>query len=73
MYGVENLHCLMLFLTLFLMEQSSANENTKEEIDIEPFQNEEWMDDIPIIEISIENLSLEIEESNSSKSNEKFI
>jgi hypothetical protein len=63
----------MLFLTLFLMEQSSANENTKEEIDIEPFQNEEWMDDIPIIEISIENLSLEIEESNSSKSNEKFI
>jgi hypothetical protein len=63
----------MLFLTLFLMEQSSANENTKEEIDIEPFQNEEWMDDIPIIEISIENLSLEIEKSNSSKSNEKFI
>jgi len=63
----------MLFLTLFLMEQSSANENTKKEIDIEPFQNEGWMDDIPIIEISIENLSLEIEESNSSKSNEKFI
>ncbi len=73
MYGVENLHCLMLFLTLFLMEQSSANENTKKEIDIEPFQNEGWMDDIPIIEISIENLSLEIEESNNSKSNEKFI
>jgi hypothetical protein len=55
------------------MEQSSANENTKKEIDIEPFQNEGWMDDIPIIEISIENLSLEIEESNNSKSNEKFI
>ncbi len=72
--GVENLHCLMLFLTLFLMEQSSANENTKEEIEIEPFQNEEWMDDIPITEISIKNLSLEIEESNDSKSNvEKFI
>jgi hypothetical protein len=64
----------MLFLTLFLMEQSSANENTKEEIEIEPFQNEEWMDDIPITEISIKNLSLEIEESNDSKSNvEKFI
>jgi len=64
----------MLFLTLFLMEQSSANENTKEEIEIEPFQNEEWMDDIPIIEISIENLSLKIEESNDSKSNvEKII
>jgi hypothetical protein len=56
------------------MEHSSANENTKEEIEIEPFQNEEWMDDIPITEISIENLSLEIEERNGSKSNdEKFI
>jgi hypothetical protein len=56
------------------MEQSSANENTKEEIEIEPFQNEKLMDDILVTEISIENLSLEIEKNNASKINdEKFI
>jgi uncharacterized protein (UPF0276 family) len=56
------------------MEQSSASENTKEEIEIEPFQNEESMDDILGTEISIENLSLEIEERSASKMNdEKFI
>jgi hypothetical protein len=45
------------------MEHSSAHENTREEIEIEPFQNEELMDDILVIETSIENLSLEIEVS----------
>jgi hypothetical protein len=28
----------MLFLTLILMEQLSANENTREQIEIKPFQ-----------------------------------
>jgi hypothetical protein len=45
------------------MEQSSASENTREEIEIELYQNENLMDDKPIIETSIENLSLEIEAS----------
>jgi hypothetical protein len=44
---------------------------TRKEIEIEPFQNEELMDDIPIIVISIENLNLEIEASMASKNNEK--
>ncbi len=39
------------------MEQLSASENIVEQIDIEPFQNEKLMDDISIIETSIENLS----------------
>jgi hypothetical protein len=51
--GVENLHCLILFLTLLIMERSSASENTREDIEIEPFQNEELMDDIFVIETSI--------------------
>jgi hypothetical protein len=29
-----------LFLTLLLMEQLSASENTREKIEIEPYQNE---------------------------------
>jgi len=41
------------------MKKSSANENTKKEIKIEPFQNEELMDDIHVTKTSIENLSLE--------------
>jgi hypothetical protein len=45
------------------MEQSSASENIREEIEIEPFQNEELMDDILVSKTSIENLSLEIEVS----------
>jgi hypothetical protein len=56
------------------MEQSSASENTREEIEIELYQNENLMDDKPIIETSIENLSLEIEASWASKSNDhRFI
>jgi hypothetical protein len=43
------------------MEQSSASDNTREEIEIELYQNEKLMDDILIIETSIENLNLEIE------------
>jgi hypothetical protein len=43
--------------TKLLMEQLSASENIVEQIDIEPFQNEKLMDDISIIETSIENLS----------------
>jgi hypothetical protein len=43
-------------------------------MEIEPFQNEELMDDIPIIVISIQNLSLETKASMASKSNdERFI
>jgi hypothetical protein len=45
------------------MEQLSASENTIEEIEIKPFQNEKLMDDIHVIKISIEILSLEIETS----------
>jgi hypothetical protein len=30
------------------MERSNANENAREEIEIEPFQNENLMDHIPI-------------------------
>jgi hypothetical protein len=41
------------------MEWSIASENTKKEIEIEPFQNEELMDDIHETKMSIENLSLE--------------
>ncbi len=41
---VEKLHCLLLFFTLLLMEQLSASKNTKEEIEIELFQNEKLMD-----------------------------
>ncbi len=52
------------------MEQSSASENTKEEIKIELHQNEKLKDDKPIIQTSIENLSLEIEASWASKSND---
>jgi hypothetical protein len=56
------------------MEQSSANENTRKEIEIEPFQNEKLMDDRPIIETSIENLSLETEANMACESNdENFI
>jgi len=44
------------------VEQSSANENTRKEIEIGPFQNEEMMDDIPIIKTSIEKLSLELKQ-----------
>ncbi len=47
------------------MEQSSANENTK------PFQNEKLMDNIPIIETSIENLSLETKQSRACESNDE--
>ncbi len=61
----------MLSLTLFLMEQSSANEKTREEIEIEPFQNEELMDDILITKISIENLSLETKASRAFESNDE--
>ncbi len=50
------------------------SENTREEIEIEPFQNEELMDDIHVIETSIENLSLEIKASRACESNdERFI
>jgi len=59
-------------LTLFLMEQSSANENTRKEIEIGPFQNEEMMDDIPITKTSIEKLSLEIEPSKASENNDEI-
>jgi len=52
------------------MEWSSTSENTREEIEIEFYQNEKLMDDIPIIKTSIENLSLEIEAKNY---DEKFI
>jgi hypothetical protein len=41
---VEILHFLVVF-ELFLMEQLRASENTREKIDIEPFQNEKLMDD----------------------------
>ncbi len=54
------------------MEQSSANENTRKEIEIGPFQNEEMMDDIPIIETSIEKLSLEIEASKAFENNDEI-
>jgi hypothetical protein len=56
------------------MEQLSASENTTEEIEIEPFQNEKLMDDIHVIETSIENLNLEIEASKAFESNDnRFI
>jgi hypothetical protein len=72
--GIEIFHCLLLFLTLFLREQSGANENTRKEIEIEPFQNEELMDDRPITETSIENLSLETEANMACENNdESFI
>jgi hypothetical protein len=35
------------------MEQSSASENTREEIEIEPYRNEELMNDIPIIKTQL--------------------
>jgi hypothetical protein len=35
------------------MEWLSASENTQEEIEIELYQNEELMDDIPIIELQL--------------------
>jgi hypothetical protein len=54
------------------MEQLSASENTTKEIEIEPFQNEKLMDDIPIIETSIEDLSLETEASKASESNDNI-
>jgi hypothetical protein len=56
------------------MEQSSASENTIKEIEIEPYQNEKLMNDTPLIKTLIDNLSLEIEVSRASKSNdERFI
>jgi hypothetical protein len=35
------------------MEWLCASENTREEIEIELYQNEELMDDIPIIELQL--------------------
>jgi len=67
--GIESLHCLLLFLTLHIMEQSNASENTRKEIEIEPFQNEELMDDISITETLIENLSLETKANMASELN----
>jgi hypothetical protein len=56
------------------MERLNASENTGEEIVIELYQNEELMDDIPMIETSIENLSLETNASWASKNyDERFI
>jgi hypothetical protein len=56
------------------MEQSSASENTSEKIEIEPFQNEELMDNILVTETSIDNLSLETKTSRACESNdESFI
>ncbi len=72
MLEVENLHCLLLFETILLMEQSSASENTKKEIEIELYQNEELMDDIHVIETSIEHLSLEIEASKAFENNDEI-
>jgi hypothetical protein len=43
------------------MEQLNASKNTKEEIEIELFQNEKLMDDIPITKTSIENLKLHVQ------------
>jgi hypothetical protein len=54
------------------MEQSNANENIEEEIEIEPFQNEILMDDIPITKTSIKILSLEIEASKACESNNEI-
>jgi len=54
------------------MEQSSASENTKKEVEIEPCQNEELMDDIHVTKTSIENLSLEIEASKAFESNDEM-
>jgi hypothetical protein len=56
------------------MEQSSASENTKKEIEIEIelYQNEELMDDIHVIETSIEHLSLEIEASKAFENNDEI-
>jgi len=51
------------------MEQSNANENTREEIEIE---NEILMDDIPISKHSTKNLSLEIEASKACESNNEI-
>jgi hypothetical protein len=51
------------------MEQSNASENTREKIEIEPFQNEELMNDIFVTKTLIENLSLETEASKASKLN----
>jgi hypothetical protein len=59
----------MLFLTLLSMEQSNANENTREEIENE---NEILMDDILISKHSIKNLSLEIEASKACESNNEI-
>ncbi len=63
------MHCLLLFLTLHIMEQSNASENTRKEIEIGPFQNEELMDDISVTETLIENLSLETEANMASELN----
>ncbi len=50
------------------------SEKIKKEIKIEPFQNEELMDDTCVTKTSIENLNLEIEGSRAIKSNdERFI
>jgi hypothetical protein len=43
----------------------------RKEIEIEPVQNEELMDGIPITIISIENLNLETKASMASRNNEK--
>jgi hypothetical protein len=51
------------------MEQSNASENTRKEIEIGPFQNEELMDDISVTETLIENLSLETEANMASELN----
>ncbi len=51
------------------MEQSNANENTREEIENE---NEILMDDILISKHSIKNLSLEIEASKACESNNEI-
>ncbi len=68
------MHYLLLFLTLFLIEQSNASENIRKEIEIEPFQNEKLMDDILVTEISIEILNLETKASKACESNdERFI
>jgi hypothetical protein len=55
---VENLHCLLRFFTLLLMEQSNASKSTRKGNWDWTFQNDELMNDIPITETSIENLNL---------------
>jgi hypothetical protein len=56
------------------MGQSSVSENTRKEIKIERFRNENLMDDIFVTKTSIENLSLETEANGAFESNdERFI